>query len=202
MFQLNDLPYPEDALHPHISEQTVKFHYHKHHQGYVDKLNKKLEDGDSTFDSSASLIDIIRGGDSNVYNLAAQVWNHDFYWKCMDPEGGGHPPTAVQDQLQSAFGSVHEFLDTLRSAATGEFGSGWAWLVRTPEGNLQVMSTTDAQNPVTQGFEPLLVIDVWEHAYYLDYQNERATYVDAFCNELINWQFLEQNMAQRGAVAA
>lgn len=202
MFKLSKLPYSEDALHPHISEKTVGFHYHKHHQGYVDKLNKKLESKDCAFDSSASLEDIIRNGDGDVYNLAAQVWNHDFYWKCLDPDGGGNPAKSVERELTDNFGSVAEFLETFKSSATGEFGSGWAWLVRQPGGDLQVVSTTDAQNPIAQGLEPLLVLDVWEHAYYLDYQNDRGSYVDSFCEKLINWRFLEQNLTQGNQAAA
>ncbi len=202
MITLPKLPYAEDALAPHISAETVRYHYHKHHKGYVDKLNKALAAEDSPFPPSTSLKTLIEESEGKLYNLAAQVWNHNFYWRCMTPMGGGEAPPAVEKALSERFGSAKKFLEELKSCATAEFGSGWAWLVRNAQGELDVLSTTDAQNPMTDNCTPLLVMDVWEHAYYLDYQNERGRYVDAFCEHLIDWDFLAENLFDQDQAVA
>lgn len=202
MITLKKLPYAEDALAPHISEQTIQYHYHKHHQGYVDKLNKALAEPDCAFDESSTLEEIIAGAEGSLYNNAAQVWNHNFYWDCLSPDGGGQPGEQVADALTEAFGSVDNFLEEFKAAASSEFGSGWAWLVRNAAGKLEIVSTTDAENPLNNGKQPLLVLDVWEHAYYLDYQNARGEYLDAVCANLLNWAFLEKNLAGNNQAAA
>ncbi|MBT8138227.1 MAG: superoxide dismutase [Gammaproteobacteria bacterium] len=196
MFTLQSLPYPEDALAPAISAETVHFHYHKHHQGYVIKLNKALDSGAHDEYRDASLEHIIKNADGKLYNLAAQVWNHDFYWQGIDPKGGGSPPQAVADILNQHFGSVDAFLAEFSDAASNEFGSGWAWLMRKTDGTLEVCSTTDAVNPLHDGNTPILTLDVWEHAYYLDYQNRRADYINDYIKRLLNWQFVERNLAR------
>lgn len=190
-FELKALPYSEDALEPHISKDTIYYHYHKHHQGYVDKLNDALKDSESDNDS---LEELIKSTDGTVYNLAAQVWNHDFYWKSLSPEGGEHPPPDVSAKLNDAFGSVDDFYQKFTEVAKGEFGSGWAWLLVAESGGLEVASTTDAVNPLSSGQQPLVTLDVWEHAYYLDYQNARPDYIEVFLKHLINWDFVAANM--------
>jgi Fe-Mn family superoxide dismutase len=190
MFELQALPYSEDALTPYISKNTVHYHYHKHHNGYVDKLNKALSTADEKT-QAMTLEQLITETDGKLYNLAAQVWNHNFYWQSMHPKGGGQTNS---DLLTEHFGSTGAFLEAFKSAASGEFGSGWAWLVKNKDGSLAVTSTTDAVNPLSNGQQPLLTIDVWEHAYYLDYQNKRADYIDKFVAHLLNWEFLEKNL--------
>lgn len=191
-----ELPYSKDALTPYISEQTVDFHYEKHHKGYVKKLNDALANGSEGFDKSSSVEDIIASGTGSLYDLAAQVWNHNFYWQCLQPYGGNSPSEKVLRILADGFGSFDKFVEEMKSAASSEFGSGWAWLVRDKEGKLKILSTTDAQNPLSQGMQPLLVVDVWEHAYYLDYKNDRGAYLDAVFAHLVNWAFLEENLTQ------
>ncbi len=185
---LSPLPYDFDALAPHISARTVEIHYTKHHQGYIDKLN-------SANPKDRSLKEIIATADGALFNNAAQVWNHDFYWKCMNPAGDRSPTKVVADELKEHFGSVEAFKRSFAEAAKGQFGSGWAWLVRNKNGALEVVSTADAENPLRQRLVPLLTIDVWEHAYYLDYQNERGAYVETWLDHLLNWQFLERNLS-------
>lgn len=193
-FKLKPLDYDYDALEPHISARTLKFHHTKHHQGYIDKLEKAI--GDKPL-ADKSLEDIVRSTDGSTFNNAAQVWNHDFYWQCMKPEGGGDPDSKVSQALQRDFGSVDNFRQELTKAAKGQFGSGWAWLVL-DGGKLKVLSTTDAENPLTENQTPIVTIDVWEHAYYLDYQNERPKYIEAFLDHLINWEFVGRNIAKAG----
>lgn len=190
-YSLKALPYAEDALAPHISKSTLYYHYHKHHQGYVDKLNAALE-GDQSGDNS--LEELIKHADGTVYNLAAQVWNHDFYWQSMKPQGGGPPPQSVADRLVSEFGSLDKFRELFLDVAKAEFGSGWAWLSVQQDGRLVVESTTDAVNPLSAGNRPVVTLDVWEHAYYLDYQNARPSYIEAFLDHLINWDFVARNL--------
>lgn len=190
-FELKPLPYAEDALAPHISKDTVYYHYHKHHQGYVDKLNDALDQSDT---DNESLEELIKNSNGTVYNLAAQVWNHDFYWRSLSPDGGGDPPPDVAARLIDTFGSVDDFYQQFTEVAKGEFGSGWAWLLVAEEGNLEVTSTTDAINPLSRGKRPLITLDVWEHAYYLDYQNARPDYIAAFLEHLINWDFISTNL--------
>ncbi|MDC0832778.1 superoxide dismutase [Leptolyngbya valderiana BDU 20041] len=195
-FTLPELPYAKDALAPHISAQTLEFHYGKHHAGYVKKLNAAIEGTDM---ADKSLEDIIKAtaGDpekSGVFNNAAQVWNHTFYWQCMKPGGGGKPTGALAQKIDAEFGSFDNFISELKSAAGGQFGSGWAWLVQDGD-SLKVVKTPNAENPMTEGHKPLLTIDVWEHAYYLDYQNLRPNYIDTFLNNLVSWDFVASNMA-------
>jgi len=201
--ELPPLPYDKTALEPHIGARTVDIHYEKHHRGYLDKLWKALGDEAA---SRKALADVIRGGSGKIFNLAAQVWNHTFYWKSMRPGGGGAPSGRIGEAVQSAFGGHKEFKQAFAEAATGQFGSGWAWLVVPPGsgGSLQIMTTSDADNPLRRdGYVPVLTIDVWEHAYYLDYQNERARYVEGVLDHLINWEFAEENLraAERRAAA-
>ncbi|MDH3280338.1 MAG: superoxide dismutase [Gammaproteobacteria bacterium] len=186
--ELPPLPFAKDALEPHIGRRTVDIHYDKHHRGYVNKVNKALEGKDQKVD----LESLIKTAKGDLYNHAAQVWNHTFYWNCLTAAGPGQPDRALQDALSTEFGSVQKFKDQLAEAAKGEFGSGWAWLVLDGQ-KLRVISSTDADNPLRDGLSPLLTIDVWEHAYYLDYQNERGKYVTAVIDHLLNWPFINSN---------
>lgn len=192
-FEMKPLPYDYNALEPHISARTLEFHYDKHHHGYMKKLRKAIED---TPMADQTLEEIVLRSDGGVFNSAAQVWNHDFYWRSMTPNGGGTPDAALKGALERHFGSIESFLSRMKDAATGQFGSGWAWLVADSEGDLKVVSTSDAKNPLQQGLTPLLTIDVWEHAYYLDTQNDRGAYVDRVLAELINWDFAAENYQQ------
>lgn len=189
-FEMKPLPYDYNALEPHISERTLKFHYDKHHAGYMKKLKGHIE---GTPQASESLEQLIEKADGGVFNTAAQVWNHDFYWSSLSPDGGGKPGSGLAKALDEHFGGTDKFLAEMKKAATGHFGSGWAWLVGTEDGKLAVTSTHDADNPIRHGQVPLLTIDVWEHAYYLDTQNDRGEYVDRVLDKLINWQFAEDN---------
>lgn len=191
-FELPKLDYAENALDPHISEQTVAIHYHKHHQGYLNKLKKAI--GDKK-EAEKTLEELIRTTEGHVFNCAAQVWNHSFYWKCMTPDGGSKPAEKLAQAIDRDFGSLKEFKTKFTEAANGEFGSGWAWLTSDKNGKLHVTSSTDAENPLqsSESKTPLLTIDVWEHAYYLDYQNERGKYVEGFLDHLINWDFVSDN---------
>jgi Fe-Mn family superoxide dismutase len=190
--ELPALPYAKDALVPHISAETLEYHYGKHHQGYVDKLNKLLADGDA---QNMELEEIIRSSEGALFNNAAQVWNHTFYWNCLSPNGGGEATGAAGAQIESSFGSFDKFKQAFTESATGNFGSGWTWLVSDLDGGLRVLNTTNAENPlVDPGLTPLLTVDVWEHAYYIDYRNSRPNYMDAFW-ALVNWEFVNQNIA-------
>lgn len=190
-FQLAPLPYDYDALEPYLSARTLHFHYNRHHATYLNQLEQAIG---GSVQAEHSLEEIIAESDGNIFNLAAQVWNHDFFWQSMRPGGGGSPFTTLADRLKQDFGSVANFKQRFAEAARGEFGSGWAWLVRDPDGSLRVLSTTDADNPVATGLGPLLTIDVWEHAYYLDYQNERGKYIEAFLDHLIDWHAVAERM--------
>ena len=190
------LPYPADALAPVISPATIGFHYGKHHQGYVNTLNQLVKG--SPF-ATLPLEEIIRKtagrpGEASIFNNAAQVWNHTFYWRSLRPDGGGAPPQALRERIDSTFGNVANLKKELLSAATSQFGSGWVWLVVRGE-RLEVTRTGNAENPLTQGAKPLLTIDVWEHAYYLDYQNRRADHVGAVLDKLLNWEFAAANLS-------
>ena len=189
-FALPPLPYADTALAPVISAQTVGFHYHKHHQGYVDTVNRLTA---GTAMAAQPLETVIRTTTSDpaqaaLFNAAAQVWNHSFYWNSLRPDGGGTPPLALKTRLDSAFGSVDACRKALLAAATAQFGSGWVWLVADGD-QLRVIRTPNAETPLTQGLKPLLTLDVWEHAYYLDYQNRRADYAAAVIDLLLNWEF-------------
>lgn len=194
-FQLPDLPYAKDALEPHISARTLEFHHGKHHRGYVKKLNKAIEDTGYAELSLESIIARSHGtSHTNVYNNAAQTWNHTFLWQSMSPDGGGDPEGRLAELLQSSFGDKAGFEEAFKAAAAGQFGSGWAWLVL-DKGELKVVATADADTPLVMNQKPLLTLDVWEHAYYLDYQNDRADYIDKFLQHLINWEFAAERLA-------
>jgi Fe-Mn family superoxide dismutase len=189
--KLPDLPYAIDALSPHVSKETLEYHHGKHHQGYVNKLNAAIEGGKY---EKMSLEDMIREskGDPKVFNNAAQVWNHTFYWSSMSPNGGGEPRGSMADAIKKSFGSLEKFKEQFTDASATLFGSGWTWVVK--EGDkLSIVQTKDADNPLTQGKKTVLTCDVWEHAYYIDYRNARPKYIEAFWN-LINWEFMEKNL--------
>ena len=188
---LPDLPYAIDALEPHISAETLQFHHGKHHATYVDKLNGMI--AGSEFES-ATLEDIIQGATGGLFNNAAQIWNHSFYWNCLSPNGGGTPALELAEAIDQAFGGFEAFKDQFAAAALGNFGSGWTWLVKNSAGGLQIVNTDDAENPMTQDCLPLLTCDVWEHAYYIDYRNKRPDYIAAFW-QLVNWEFVAGNHA-------
>lgn len=193
--RLPALPYAQGALAPAISENTISFHYGKHHQGYVNNAVKLIA---GTGFESASLVEIIRKtagrpDQSSLFNNAAQVFNHNFYWNSMKPGGGGEPKGRIAEKINESFGSYQKFAEAFSGAAAAQFGSGWAWLVE-ENGRLGVVKTGNAETPVTTPARPLIVIDVWEHAYYLDYQNRRADYIKAFLEKLLNWDFAEKNL--------
>ena len=192
---LPPLPWAEGALAPVISANTISFHYGKHHQGYVTNLNK-LTGGTPFADQSVEQIVRATAGkvdQAAIFNNAAQVWNHTFYWQSLRPNGGGEPPAALKAKMEASFGSVAACREELSKAATSQFGSGWAWLVADGDA-LKVVKTGNAETPLTGAMRPLVTIDVWEHAYYLDYQNRRADYVAAVLDKLINWEFALQNL--------
>ena len=182
-FTLPELPYPKDALAPHISAETLDFHHGKHHNAYVTKLNE-LVAADASL-AGKSLEDLVRTTSGGVFNQAAQVWNHTFYWHSMKPGGGGEPKGPLADAINKAFGSFSTFKEKFSAAAVGQFGSGWAWLVKN-NGNLEIVATSNAGCPLTEGKTPILTCDVWEHAYYIDYRNARPKYVESWWN-LVNW---------------
>jgi superoxide dismutase, Fe-Mn family len=188
--RLPDLPYPKNALEPHISAETLEYHHGKHHAKYVKTLNGLLP-GSGLED--ASLEDIMRQASGKLFNNAAQVWNHSFYWNCMSPDGGGEPGGALGAALAQTFGSVNAFKEHFVDTAADNFGSGWTWLVKNDDG-LAIINTHDADNPLTQGRQPLLTCDVWEHAYYIDYRNARRKYLEAFWN-VVHWDFVAANLA-------
>ena len=192
---LDPLPYADNALSPVISSNTVGVHYGKHHKGYVDKLNKQVEGTDySDMSLESLLIETAEKPDlSGIFNNAAQAWNHTFYWHSMREKGGGTPPAKLREKIEASFDSLDACQEELIKAATSQFGSGWAWLVQDGD-QLKVMATGNAGNPMTSGMNPLLTIDVWEHAYYLDYQNRRADYVKAVLDKLIDWEFAAKNL--------
>jgi len=182
--ELPKLPYAENALEPHISAETIQYHYGKHHATYVDKLNGLIPD--TEFESS-TLEEIIMKAGGGIFNNAAQVWNHTFYWNCLSPKGGGTPSGDLADAINKTFGSFDAFKEEFSSSAANNFGSGWTWLVKNADGGIEILNTSNAANPMTDGKQPLLTCDVWEHAYYLKYQNRRPEYVDAFFN-VVNWE--------------
>ena len=192
---LPSLPYEMDALAPYINKETLEFHYGKHHNAYVINANKLLEGTDLAKGDLESVIrtaanDASLGG---VFNNAAQVWNHSFYWNCMKPGGGGLPSGPIADKISSDFGSYETFVEKFKNAGATQFGSGWAWLIL-KDGRLEIMKTSNADTPIAKGLKPLLTVDVWEHAYYLDYQNRRPDYLSAFVEHLINWDFVNAQM--------
>ena len=189
--QLPPLPYALDALQPHISKETLGFHYGKHHQAYVTNLNNLLK---GTEFENASLEDIIRKSSGGIFNNAAQAWNHTFYWSCLAPRAGGEPKGPLADAVSRKFGSFAAFKEAFSKSAVGNFGSGWTWLVKKGDGSVDIMNTSNAATPLTGPDKPLLTCDVWEHAYYVDYRNRRPDYVAAFWN-LVNWEFAAKNFA-------
>lgn len=189
--ELPALPYDRTALEPHISAETIDFHYSKHHQTYVTNLNNLIA---GTEFESADLETIVRKSQGGLFNNAAQVWNHTFYWNCLKPNGGGAPTGKLAEAIDAAFGSFDAFKAEFTKTAIGTFGSGWAWLVQRADGSLALVSTSNAATPLTGTDKPLLTCDVWEHAYYVDYRNARPKYVEAFWN-LINWDFVSAQMA-------
>jgi superoxide dismutase, Fe-Mn family len=191
-FELPPLPYPRDALAPTISGETLDYHHGKHHRAYVNKLNELVAANPDL--AGKSLEDIIKtAGPGPVFNNAAQIWNHTFYWNSLSPNGGGEPTGALAAAITRDFGSLDTFKAEFAKAATGQFGSGWAWLVKDGEGKLKIVATGNAETPITKGLTPLLTCDVWEHAYYIDYRNDRPGYVAAFW-KLANWSFAAQNL--------
>ena len=187
---LPDLPYAMDALEPHISRETLEYHYGKHHRTYVEKLNGLIE---GTEFAKASLKDIVRSGSGGVFNNAAQVWNHTFYWNCLSPHGGGRPDGELGKAIDAAFGSFDAFHKQFSDRAVTLFGSGWTWLVKREDGELAIIQSANADTPLTGNDKPLLTCDVWEHAYYIDYRNARPKYLEAFW-QLVNWDFVAKNL--------
>ncbi len=188
--KLPELPYALDALAPHISQETLEYHYGKHHQTYVNNLNGLIP---GTEFEDMSLEDIIRKSSGGMFNNAAQIWNHSFYWNCLSPAGGGEPSGAVADAIDAAFGSFAAFKEQFTDTSVKTFGSGWGWLVKNADGSLAIESTSNAGTPMTEGKTALLTCDVWEHAYYIDYRNARPNYLKAFWN-LVNWDFVAENL--------
>lgn len=191
LFEVPPLPYPKDALEPAMSRNTLEFHYEKHHKGYMAKLKAAIE---NTPEAEMSLIDVIKGAKGDVFNNAAQVFNHTFFWECMQPDGGGAPPSGpVLDLITRDFGNWVKFRAKFVQAGMKRFGSGYVWLVF-QDGKARIVSTANADTPVKSGIKPLLTADVWEHAYYLDYQNKRDSFLETFCDKLINWSFVQQQL--------
>ena len=190
-FSLPPLPYDKNALAPHISAETLEYHHGKHHQAYVTKLNELIA---GKPDASKSLEEIILSSEGPVFNNAAQVWNHTFYWSSMKPNGGGAPTGALADAIKRDFGSVEEFAKKFSDAGANQFGSGWAWLVLNKDKKLEVTKTPNADLPLKHGHKALLTMDVWEHAYYIDYRNARPKYIETFLKSLVNWDFALENL--------
>jgi superoxide dismutase, Fe-Mn family len=190
-YELPDLPYARNALEPHISAETLEFHHGKHHAAYVTNLNKLVA---GTEHEGKSLEAIITSADGGIFNNAAQIWNHSFYWNCLSPNGGDAPGGELASAIDSTFGSFDAFKEKFTASAVGNFGSGWTWLVKNNDGSIEIVNTGNAGSPLTAGQIPLLTCDVWEHAYYIDYRNARPAYVGAFWN-LINWEFAASNYA-------
>ena len=197
-FTLPDLPFDRDALDPHMSAETLEFHHGKHHKAYVDKANGLIGDTDL---EGASLVEVIKAahqrGDKPLFNNTAQIWNHSFFWQCLAPEGSSRPSGRLRDMISSDFGGEQQLLEQLAKESVNHFASGWGWLVLN-NGKLQITSLHDADTPVAHGMTPLLTIDVWEHAYYIDYRNDRASFVKTVLENIINWDFVAQNLDGEG----
>jgi superoxide dismutase, Fe-Mn family len=195
-YELPELPYGYTELEPHISKSTLEFHHDKHHAGYVQKFNDAVQGTDLADQPMEAVLMAIAKDpkQSGLFNNAAQAWNHTFYWNSMKPGGGGMPSGALMQKIEADFGSFEQFVTAFKDAGATQFGSGWAWLVL-ENGSLKVTKTLNADNPLTQGQIPLLTMDVWEHAYYLDYQNKRPDYIQTFLDKLVNWDFAAQNLA-------
>ena len=190
--QLPALPYATDALAPHMSKETFEYHHAKHHQAYVTNLNNLIK---GTAHESQDLEAIVKSASGPVYNNAAQVWNHTFFWSCLKPAGGGEPTGALAAAINAKFGSYAAFKEAFTKSAVGNFGSGWTWLVKKADGSVDIVNTSAAGTPLTGADKALLTIDVWEHAYYIDYRNARPKFVETFLNSLVNWSFAEANFA-------
>ena len=191
-FELPALPYAKNALAPHISEETLEYHYGKHHNTYVVKLNGLIEGTDF---AGKSLEEIVRTSEGGVFNNAAQVWNHTFYWHCLSPNGGGEPAGDLAAAIKAKWGSFADFKAAFNDKAVNNFGSSWTWLVKKADGSLDIVNTSNADTPLAHaGLTPVLTVDLWEHAYYIDYRNARPTYLDAFW-ALVNWDFASKNFA-------
>ena len=188
---LPPLPYAKDALQPHISAETLEYHYGKHHAGYVTNLNNLIK---GTEFENMSLEDIVKKSSGGIFNNSAQVWNHTFFWNCMTPNGGGAPTGPVADAINAKWGSFDKFKEEFSKSAVGNFGSGWTWLVQKADGGVDIVNTSNAHTPLASDDKALLTCDVWEHAYYIDYRNARAKFVESWWN-LVNWEFVNQNMA-------
>jgi len=191
-YQLPALPYENDALEPHISRETLEFHYGKHHQAYVTNLNNLVI---GTEFEGLALEDVVKQSSGAIFNNSAQIWNHSFYWNCLAPSGGGEPSGDVAQAIANAFGSFDAFKEKFTASAVGNFGSGWTWLVKNSDGTVEIVNTSNAETPLTTDKQPLLTCDVWEHAYYIDYRNARPKYVESFWN-LVNWEFVAQNFVK------
>lgn len=190
-YELPPLPYEKNALEPHISAETLEFHYGKHHQTYATNLNNLVKGTDN---ENKSLEEIVKSSSGGLFNNAAQIWNHTFYWNCLSPNGGGEPTGALADAINAKFGSFASFKEEFSKTAITTFGAGWGWLVKNADGSLELVSTSNAGCPITGDQTPLLTCDVWEHAYYIDYRNARPKYLEAFWN-LVNWEFASANFA-------
>lgn len=190
-FELPPLPYPKNALAPHMSEETLEFHHGKHHQTYVTNLNNLVP---GTEFEGKSLEEIVKTSSGGIFNNAAQIWNHTFFWSCLSPNGGGEPTDALANAINRSFGSFDKFKEEFTKCAVTTFGSGWAWLVENKDGSLALVSTSNAGCPLTAGQTPLLTCDVWEHAYYIDHRNARPAFLAAFWN-LVNWEFAAKNFS-------
>jgi Fe-Mn family superoxide dismutase len=186
------LPYATDALAPHLSKETFEFHYGKHHQAYVTNLNNLIK---GTEYENAGLEDIVQKSSGGIFNNAAQVWNHTFFWNCMKPNGGGEPTGALAAAINQKWGSYAAFKEAFSKSAIGNFGSGWTWLVKKADGSVDIVNTSNAATPLTTSDKALLTVDVWEHAYYIDYRNARPKFVETFLNNLVNWEFAGKNFA-------
>ena len=191
-FELPALPYAQDALQPHISSETLEFHYGKHHKTYVDKLNGLVEGTDF---AEKTLEEVVKSSEGGVFNNAAQIWNHSFYWNCLSPNGGAAATGAIADAINAAFGSFDAFKEQFTNSAINNFGSSWTWLVKQADGSVAIVNTSNAATPLTDGSViPLLTVDLWEHAYYIDYRNARPKYMEAFW-ALVNWDFVNANFS-------
>lgn len=197
-FELPPLPYPKNALAPHMSEETLEYHYGKHHQAYVTNLNKLVEG--TEFDAQ-DLETVVRTSTGGIFNNAAQVWNHAFFWNCMKPQGGGRPAGDLAKAIDAAWDGYEAFVDAFSASAVGNFGSGWTWLVKHQDGALEIVNTDNAATPLTSDSVPLLTIDVWEHAYYIDHRNARPRFVQVFFEHLVNWEFAALRLAGEGELA-
>jgi Fe-Mn family superoxide dismutase len=189
--ELPPLPYAQDALAPHISKETFEFHYGKHHQAYVTNLNNLIK---GTEFESASLEDIIKKSSGGIFNNSAQVWNHTFFWHSMKPGGGGQPTGRIAEAINKKWGGYDAFKEAFTKSAVGNFGSGWTWLVKKPDGSVDIINTSNAGTPLTTADKALLTIDVWEHAYYIDYRNARPKFVETYLGNLVNWDFANKNL--------